>query len=105
MVIREDITHQSNFRATNHFNNWLKENKLIGICGVDTRQITHLLREKGSINAAIVHKKNGVFNLKNISKKRSKWNGIKGCDLTQYVTREKKNLLESNNMDKNEEIR
>ena len=90
LVIREDITHQSNFRATNHFNNWLKENKLIGICGVDTRQITHLLREKGSINAAIVHKKNGVFNLKNISKKRSKWNGIKGCDLAQYVTREKK---------------
>ena len=70
MVIREDITQESNFRATNHFQVWLQENKLVGICGVDTRQITHLLREKGSINAAIVHKKNGVFNLKNISKKR-----------------------------------
>ena len=89
MVIREDITQESNFRATNHFQVWLQENKLVGICGVDTRHITHILRENGSINAAIVHKKNGMFGLKNIFKKISQWGGIKGCDLTEQVTRKK----------------
>ena len=89
MVIREDITQESNFRATNHFQVWLQENKLVGICGIDTRHITHILRENGSINAAIVHKKNGMFGLKNIFKKRSQWGGIAGCDLTEQVTRKK----------------
>ena len=74
LVIREDITQESNFRATNHFQVWLQENKLVGICGVDTRHITHILRENGSINAAIVHKKNGMFGLKNIFKKISQEN-------------------------------
>ena len=89
MVIREDITQESNFRATNHFQVWLQENKLVGICGIDTRHITHILRENGSINAAIVHKKNGMFGLKNIFKKISQWDGITGCDLTEQVTRKK----------------
>ena len=49
LVIREDITKQSNFRATDNLQNWLIKNKLVGISGVDTRQITQILREKGSI--------------------------------------------------------
>ncbi|SVD27040.1 uncharacterized protein METZ01_LOCUS379894, partial [marine metagenome] len=82
MVIREDITIQSNYRATDNFENWLKKNKLVGISGVDTRQITQILREKGSINAVIVYKKNGKFNFKEIAKKLKNWKGIEGCDLT-----------------------
>ena len=89
LVIREDISIQSNFRATNHFNNWLKENKLIGICGVDTRQITQMLRERGSVNAIIEYKKNGKFNFKEIAKKLKNWEGIENCDLTREVTRYK----------------
>ena len=53
LVIRENISFQSNYRATDNFENWLKKSKLVGISGVDTRQITQILREKGSINAII----------------------------------------------------
>ena len=89
LVIREEISVQSNYRATDSFQNWLKKNKLVGIFGVDTRQITQILREKGSVNAIIAYKKNGKFNFKEIAKKLKNWEGIKGCDLTREVTRNK----------------
>ena len=85
LVIREEITQESNFRAIENFDAWLKKNKLIGICGVDTRQITHMLRENGSINALISHKKNGVFDINKITKKNSEWCGIKGVDLLSLI--------------------
>ena len=45
-----------------------------------------MLRENGSINALISHKKNGVFDINKITKKNSEWSGIKGVDLTKDVT-------------------
>ena len=48
-----------------------------------------MLREKGSVNAIIEYKKNGKFNFKKIAKKLKKWEGIKNCDLTREVTRNK----------------
>ena len=86
LVIRENITEQSNFRATENLEDWLKKNKLVGIYGVDTRQITQTLRSKGSLNAIISYKKNGNFNFKEIKKELKEWKGIKGCDLTKDVT-------------------
>ena len=56
LVIRENISTQSNFRATENFDKWLKKNKLVGIYGVDTRKITQILRDKGAVNAIISYK-------------------------------------------------
>ena len=92
LVVREDISIESNFRATDNFKNWLKKNKLVGISGIDTRQITQMLREQGSINAILEYKKNGKFNFKEIKKKLRNWKGIENCDLTTEVTRNKNYL-------------
>lgn len=54
LIIREKITNPSNYRAQNHFNSWLENNNLTGICGVDTRQITKLIRKNGAKNVAII---------------------------------------------------
>ena len=89
LVIRENISLHSNFRAMDNFDKWLKEKKLVGISGVDTRQITQTLREKGSINAIVAYKKDGKFNFKEIFKKLKNWQGIKNQDLTKFVTRKK----------------
>ena len=86
LVIRENISLHSNFRAMDNFDKWLKEKKLVGISGVDTRQITQTLREKGSINAIVAYKKDGKFNFKEIFKKLKNWQGIKNQDLTKFVT-------------------
>lgn len=53
LVIREDITLDSNFRSEGSLNAWLIKNKLTGICGVDTRAITRQIREKGAGNVII----------------------------------------------------
>ena len=90
LVIRENISTQSNFRATENFDKWLKKNKLVGIYGVDTRKITQILRDKGAVNAIISYKKNGNFNFKEINKLLKNWQGINNCDLAKEVTRIKK---------------
>ncbi len=44
----------SNFRATKSLPDYLREQGIVAICGIDTRKLTRLLRTKGSQNGAIV---------------------------------------------------
>lgn len=53
LVIREDITQDSNFRSQGHLNSWLIDNGLTGICGIDTRALTRYIRTNGASNAII----------------------------------------------------
>lgn len=52
-VVREYCAHPSNFRCAYDLDTYLKENGIPGIYGVDTRQITRIIRENGVMNAAI----------------------------------------------------
>lgn len=52
-VVREYCSHPSNFRCEYDLDTYLKRNGIPGIFGVDTRQITRIIRENGVINAAI----------------------------------------------------
>lgn len=55
VVMRTPITDPSNWRADGHLTDWLSNNNLVGISGVDTRAITRHIREHGAQNAAVVH--------------------------------------------------
>ncbi len=55
LIIREPITSPSNYRSESHLNDWLIKNDLTGICGVDTRQVTKLIKAKGAKVVAIVY--------------------------------------------------
>lgn len=52
-VAREICDMPSNFRCDGDLENYLKENGIIAICDVDTREITKLIRENGVMNACI----------------------------------------------------
>lgn len=52
-VVRELCGTPSNFRSEGELDSWLTENKIPGICGVDTREITRQIREQGVMNAII----------------------------------------------------
>ena len=52
-VVREYCEKPSNFRSQYDLDTFLKNNNVPAICGVDTRQITKLLRENGTMNACI----------------------------------------------------
>lgn len=60
-VVREYCEKPSNFRCQYDIDAFLKKNNIPGICGVDTRQITKILRENGVMNACICSEIPGNF--------------------------------------------
>ena len=52
-VVREQCQTPSNFRCEETLDAFLKENHIPGIAGIDTRAVTRILREAGTMNAAI----------------------------------------------------
>ena len=52
-VVRERCEHPSNFRCKGDLEGFLKERNIPGLCGVDTRQLTRIIRESGVMNACI----------------------------------------------------
>lgn len=86
LITREDITSPSNWRAGQHFNEWLKAHNLPGICGVDTRALTRMIRDSGAPNGVIAHAPDGTFDLEALHKEAQDWPGLNGMDLVKEVT-------------------
>lgn len=53
-IVRELCDEPSNFRSSGSLNDFLKEQGIVGICGIDTRALTKRLRESGVMNGMIV---------------------------------------------------
>ena len=53
MIVRRLSPRGSNFRCEGMLDDYLKEHGITGICGVDTRAITRLLRDQGTMNGMI----------------------------------------------------
>ncbi len=56
-VVREWCDTPSNFRCECDLNEYLQDNGIVGIYGIDTREITKHLRENGTMNAKICFEK------------------------------------------------
>ena len=52
-VVRELCDCPSNFRSEGTLDSWLKAQGIPGICGVDTRALTRIIREQGVMNACL----------------------------------------------------
>lgn len=52
-IVREDCDFPSNFRCQGTLDAFLKKQGVVGLCGIDTRRLTRLLREHGVMNGAI----------------------------------------------------
>jgi carbamoyl-phosphate synthase small subunit len=52
-VVREWCDFPSNFRCQYDLDKFLKDKNVVGLCGIDTRQVTRIIREHGVMNAAI----------------------------------------------------
>lgn len=52
-VVRELSEQPSNFRSVSSMQAFLQERKIPGICDIDTRAVTRLIREEGVMNACI----------------------------------------------------
>ncbi|MBP5179904.1 MAG: carbamoyl phosphate synthase small subunit [Clostridiales bacterium] len=52
-IVRTACDRPSNFRCEEQLDNYLKENNIIGLKGIDTRSLTRVLRECGTMNGMI----------------------------------------------------
>lgn len=86
LIVREDITEPSNWRATKHLDRWLKEYNLPGISGIDTRALTRYIRDNGAPNGIIVYDEKGNFDLEDLKEQAAAWSGLEGMDLAKDVT-------------------
>ncbi|MDE6597178.1 MAG: carbamoyl phosphate synthase small subunit [Clostridia bacterium] len=52
-IVREKCDEPSNFRCEETLDKYLEDNGIVGIYGIDTRELTKIVREAGVMNAAI----------------------------------------------------
>ncbi|MBX7531723.1 glutamine-hydrolyzing carbamoyl-phosphate synthase small subunit [Qipengyuania sp. 1XM1-15A] len=88
LIVRQDVTRHSNFRARDEFVEWCAKHGKIGLSGVDTRALTRRIRAQGAPNAVIAHNPRGQFDLKALKKQAAEWSGLEGLDLVPGVTRD-----------------
>ncbi len=86
LIVREDITDPANWRAARSFDDWLKSHDLPGICGVDTRALTRLIRDQGAPKGVICHSPDGAFDLPALHQQAQDWPGLEGMDLAKDVS-------------------
>lgn len=83
LVIRDLPLVASNFRSEKSLDEYLKENNIVGIADIDTRRLTRILREKGSLNGCIMA---GDIDEEKALADAKAFPGLKGMDLAKEVT-------------------
>jgi len=86
VVLRAPVTASSSHRAMRRLDDWLAMRGIIGICGVDTRTLTRLIRDTGMPNAVIAHARDGRFDIARLKHEATAWPGLVGMDLAREVT-------------------
>jgi carbamoyl-phosphate synthase small subunit len=86
LILREDITQPSSWRANEGLDLWLKKNNITGLCGLDTRALTHRIRDMGAPNGVIAFSASGQFDIPALQQKAKAWAGLEGMDLVPEVT-------------------
>ena len=89
VIFNSEITSPSNYRSFQHLDAWLKKNKIVGITGLDTRNLTNFIRDKGAPKGTISNSKKGKFNVKKLINMSVKWPGLNGLDLAKEVSTKK----------------
>ena len=90
-IVRELSRMPSNFRCEGTIQDFLKEQDIPGIAGIDTRALTKILREKGTMNGMITTNEN--YNLDEILPKLKAYTV---GDVVSKVTCDEKYVLEGN---------
>lgn len=88
-IVREIARRPSNFRSEKTIEEFLKENDIPGIEGLDTRSLTKILREKGTMNGMITTYEN--FDLQKVIDKLKNHRSSNAVNLV--TCKEKETLL------------
>ena len=86
LVVRTAITEPANYRAEQSLDSWLKSHGIVGLCGVDTRRLTRLIRDHGAPNGVIAYRPEGRLDIAALRREAMAWPGLEGMDLAREVT-------------------
>ena len=64
----------------------LKKNNIVGLCGIDSRALTNLIREKGALKGTVVNDPSNSKSKDFYIEECKKWSGLNGLDLTLKVS-------------------
>ena len=81
VIVRELARRRSNWRSDDSLDSFLKQNNLAGIAGIDTRRLTRLLRDSGSMPGAF-----GTSSQEELLKVAKNEKGTAGKNLVAEVT-------------------
>jgi len=84
LVIRDLPLVASNFRNQQALDDYLVERNVVGIADIDTRRLTRILREKGSLNGCVMAGDN-IDEARALELAKG-FAGLKGMDLAKVVT-------------------
>ena len=85
-IFSNPITSPSNWRSEQNLNDWLIKNKIVGLYGIDTRELTSHIRKNGFINGIIINNQKGINENDLLLKKLNGWEGINNQDLAAKVS-------------------
>lgn len=86
-VVKEFCRHHSNFRATQSLIEYLDDNAIMAIEGIDTRALTRHLREKGAMKALIA---TDTFDTAELAQRLKATLSMEGADWVRQVTTNEK---------------
>jgi carbamoyl-phosphate synthase small subunit len=81
LVVRHLSRVASNYRSKETLGDWLARHGVVGISGIDTRKLTHHLREHGSQNAAL-----GTADVETLRTRAREAPSMAGQNLVPFVT-------------------
>ncbi|MEY7999679.1 carbamoyl phosphate synthase small subunit [Clostridium sp. Mt-5] len=84
LIVREICNYSSNFKSEMELDDYLKINKIIGLSGIDTRELTKVLRSKGTMKGIITEENLNFATVKNTIESFSNKNAV-----SEVSTREK----------------
>jgi len=82
-IVREENVVPPNFRSTQSLGDYLKDQKVVGIQGIDTRMLTRIIRDEGAMNGII---SSVDLDENSLLKKVKAAPSMTGMDLAKVVT-------------------
>ena len=86
LVVKQDVTEPSNWRAAGHLDGWLRQQGVAGIGGIDTRALTVRIRDGGAPNGVLAFPADGRFDVAALVERARGWPGLEGMDLARQVS-------------------
>lgn len=92
LIVRSFSEEFSNPMADGSLQEYLEDNNVIGISGVDTRKLVHHIRDEGVMNAVISSE---ILDEDKLVKKAKEWPSMVGLELATKVTRKEAQTIPS----------